>query len=109
MLLLALALSLAASDPAVDPTPTQHPLRVLVTVDLRTANSGVQVREVIDEVRAIWKPYLDLEFDGQDAISTLYDDQVRVAIVDRPKPGSSADPGAFGGVVLGAAGKPSDT
>jgi hypothetical protein len=109
MLLLALALSLAASDPAVDPTPTQHRLRVLVTVDLRTANSGVQVREVIDDVRAIWKPYLDLEFDGQDAISTLYDDQVRVAIVDRPKPGSSADAASLGWIDFRAPGKPSNT
>jgi hypothetical protein len=110
MLLLALALSLAASDPAVDPTPTQHRLRVLVTVDLRTANSGVHVREVMDDVRAIWKPYLDLEFDGgQDAISTPYDDQVRVAIVDRPKPGSSADAASLGWIDFSAPGKPSNT
>jgi hypothetical protein len=110
MLLLALALSLAASDHAVDPTPTQHRLRVLVTVDWRTANRGVHVREVMDDVRAIWKPYLDLEFDGgQDAISTPYDDQVRVAIVDRPKPGSSADAASLGWIDFRAPGKPSNT
>jgi hypothetical protein len=109
MLLLALALSLAASNPAVDPTPTQQRLRVLVTVDLRTTNSGVHVREVMDDVRAIWKPYLDLEFDGQDAISTPYDDQVRVAIVDRPRPGSSADAASLGWIDFSAPGKPSNT
>jgi hypothetical protein len=110
MLLLALALSLAASDPAVDPTTTPHRLRVLVSVDLQTANNGVHVSEVMDDVRAIWKPYLDLEFDGgQDAISTPYDDQVRVAIVDRPKPGSSANAASLGWIDFSAPGKPSNT
>src|SRR5262245_34915152 len=107
MLLLALALSLAAADPAVDPmATTPHRLRVLVTIDLRTANTGVQVGEVIDDVRAIWKPYLDLEFDGQDAVSsTPYDDQVRVAIVDRPKSGSSDD-ASLGWIDFSGSGKP---
>jgi hypothetical protein len=110
MLLLALALSLAASDPAVDPTPTQHRLRVLVSVDLRTANNSVHVSEVMDDVRAIWMPYLDLEFDGKDAISnTPYDDQVRVAIVDRPKPRSSLDAAPLGWIDFRAPGKPSNT
>jgi hypothetical protein len=110
MLLLALALSLAASDPAVDPTPTRHRLRVLVSVDLRTANDSVHVSEVMDDVRAIWMPYLDLEFDGKDAISnTPYDDQVRVAIVDRPKPGSSLDAASLGWIDFSAPGKPSNT
>ncbi len=110
MLLLALALSLAASDPAVDPTPTQHRLRVLVSVDLRTANDSVHVSEVMDDVRAIWMPYLDLEFDGKDAISnTPYDDQVRVVIVDRPKPGNSLDAASLGWIDFWAPGKPSNT
>jgi hypothetical protein len=110
MLLLALGLSLAASDPAVDPTPIQHRLRVLVSVDLRTANDSVHVSEVMDDVRAIWMPYLDLEFDRKDAISnTPYDDQVRVAIVDRPKPGSSLDAASLGWIDFRAPGKPSNT
>jgi hypothetical protein len=110
MLLFVLALSLAAGDPAVDPTTTQHRLRVLVTVDLRTADNGFHVSEVMDDVRAIWKPYLDLEFDGRDAVSnTLYDDQVRVAIVDRPKPGSSLDAASLGWIDFRAPGEPSNT
>lgn len=110
MLLLALALSVAASDPSVDLTPTQHRLRVLVSIDLRTANNGVHVSEVMDDVRAIWKPYLDLEFDGQEVVSsTTYDDQVRVAIVDHPMPGSSLDGASLGWIDFRAPGKPSNT
>ena len=110
MLLLALALSLAASDPTVDPTTTPHRLRVLVSVDLQTANNGVHVSEVMNDVRAIWMPYLDLEFDGKDSIgNTPYDDQVRVAIVDRPKPGRSLDAASLGWIDFRAPGKPSNT
>jgi hypothetical protein len=110
MLLLAFALSLAASDPSIDLTPTQHRLRVLVSIDLRTANNGVHVSEVMDDVRAIWKPYLDLEFDGQEVVSsTTYDDQVRVAIVDHPMPGSSLDGASLGWIDFRAPGKPSNT
>jgi hypothetical protein len=109
MLLLALVLSLAAAEPAVDPTIAQHRLRVLVTVDARTATTGVRVSEVMDDVRAIWRPYLDLELGGQDAIHSPYDDQVRVAIVDGPTPGSSLDTTSLGWIDFSAPGKPSST
>src|SRR6478736_5179905 len=105
MLLLVLALSLAASEPAVGPSPAPHRLRVLVTVDLRTANKGVHVAEVMDDVGAIWKPYLD--FYGEDAIGRPYHDHVRVAIVDRPNTGGPP-PGAasLGWIDFSAPGKP---
>ena len=109
MLLLVLALSLAASEPAVGPSPAPHRLRVLVTVDLRTADKGIHVAEVMDDVGAIWKPYLDLEFDGQEAISRPYDDHVRVAIVDRPKTGGPRGAASLGWIDFSAPGKPSST
>jgi len=107
-MLLALLLSLTTSGPTVDPALT-HPsrLRVLVTVDLRTGNTGVRVADIMSDVLAIWKPYVDLDIAGDaTAADANYDDRVRVVIVDHSKPGNSPDSSSLGWIDFKAPGKP---
>jgi hypothetical protein len=65
-------------------------LRVLVRIDPRGAASGFGLPDVVDQVREIWRPYIDIDFaDVGTGIALTagglrgYDDELTLEIVDR--------------------------
>jgi hypothetical protein len=85
-------------------------LRVLVRVDPGGASQGVRIPEVVDQVREIWRPYVDIEFADAEApragLGAVppdpphdlpgYDDELRLLITDRTRASGSADEAALG-------------
>jgi len=65
-------------------------LRVLVRIDPRGANQGFRLPDVVDQVREIWRPYIDVDFaDVGTGIALTasglrgYDDELTLLISDR--------------------------
>jgi hypothetical protein len=84
---------------AAPPAPR---LRVLVRIDSRGAGKGFRIPDVVDQVREIWQPYIDLDFAGDGTGGALatpgespaatpdsrqgppgYDDELTLLIIDR--------------------------
>jgi hypothetical protein len=80
-------------------------LRVLVRIDPRGTGKGFRTPEVVDQVREIWQPYIDLDFAGEETGGALanrgegpaatrdsrqgppgYDDELTLLIIDRLQP-----------------------
>lgn len=63
---------------------------MLVRIDSRAAIKGMQIADVIENVRAIRRPYAEIDFDdvGGEARG-IYDDQLRLAIIDGVRPPGS--------------------
>jgi hypothetical protein len=86
-------------------------LRVLVRIDPGGASQGVRIPEVVDQVREIWRPYIDIEFaDAEAPPHDLpgYDDELRLLITDRSRASGSADEAALGWIQF-VAGRPEAT
>jgi hypothetical protein len=80
--------SAAAAPPprAIAAAPAPAPrLRVLVSIDPRGAGHSPWIQDVVDQVREIWRPYLDIDFAdaGTGDPPTGYDDELTLLIVDR--------------------------
>jgi hypothetical protein len=65
-------------------------LRVLVRIDLRGAGKIFRLPDVVDQVREIWRPYIDIDFaDVGTGIALTasgmrgYDDELTLLIIDR--------------------------
>jgi hypothetical protein len=65
-------------------------LRVLVRIDPRGAGKGFKLPDVVDQVREIWRPYIDIDFaDVGTGIALTasglrgYDDELTLLIIDR--------------------------
>jgi hypothetical protein len=118
MPLAAFALLIALGAPPSDATPTDadaappdgRRLRVLVRLDLHLDPDRLKATDMIREVRDIWTPYVDIDFaDSGTRIGTLYDDEVRVVVVDHPRTLTPSGSGALGWIDFYSAGQPSDT
>jgi hypothetical protein len=106
MVAAALALALLAR-PAAPAAPAPFPaLRVLVRIDTRTAGQHVGLHELMDTVRAIWRPCADIVFaDVTDSVEDGFDDQLQLVISERP--GSAAPGGsAIGWITFVTPGRP---
>jgi hypothetical protein len=103
---LALILHAATSQGAalapreIAPAPAPR-LRVLIRIDPRGASKGFRIPEVVDQIREIWRPYIDIDFAdagtgngltarsespaARDAGHGLpgYDDELTLLIIDR--------------------------
>jgi hypothetical protein len=78
-------------------TTTAPRLRVLVRIDARGAGQGIRIPDVLDQVRGIWRPYIDIDFaDGRTVNAPGYDDELTLVITDRPQVPGSADDVALG-------------
>jgi predicted RNA-binding protein YlxR (DUF448 family) len=112
-------------------------MRVLVRIDPRAAGNGFRIRDVVDQVREIWQPYIDLDFAGEGTGSApatgaaspratgdsrqgppAYDDELTLLIIDRLQPpddrlqgqesSGSSDESALGWIRF-VAGRPEST
>jgi hypothetical protein len=72
-------------------------LRVLVRIDAHAAIKELRIEDLIDNVREIWRPYAEIDFaDTGSEAAVPYDDELRLAIDDHPRP-----PGSGATTVLG--------
>ena len=97
MVLAFLALILHAGTSAGTPLPSREiaaapapRLRVLVRIDPRGAGKSFRLPDVVDQVREIWRPYIDIDFaDVGTGIALTasgmrgYDDELTLLIIDR--------------------------
>jgi hypothetical protein len=91
MVLAFLAFMLHAGTSAVAPPPREIAaapaprLRVLVRIDPRGAGKGFRIPDLVDQIREIWRPYIDIDFADVEAGSALtgYDDELTLLIIDR--------------------------
>jgi hypothetical protein len=83
---LALAFLAGSAPPSAPPAPTgSSALRVLVRVDSHMAEDHVRLADLMREVRAIWKPYVDIVFaDTADIVGDGYDDELQLVVSERP-------------------------
>jgi hypothetical protein len=95
----------AGADPA---TGTLKRLRALMKVDGRRI-SGVSLDDILEEVRRIWRPYVDVDFTDASGAGAEYDDRLTLVVTDRPRTASHADTDALGWVDFRGAGRPVDT
>ncbi len=119
MLLAAFALLMSLGTPPTDatsedagraPTTDARRLRVLVRLDLRLVPDRFKATDVVREVRDIWTPYVDIDFaDSGTPSGPLYDDEVRVVMVDHPRTLTPIGSGALGWIDFHSPGQPSDT
>ncbi len=79
--------ALPPREMAAAPAPR---LRVLVRIDLRGAGKSFRLPDVVDQVREIWRPYIDIDFaDVGTGIALTagrmrgYDDELTLLIIDR--------------------------
>jgi hypothetical protein len=116
---LSAATALSPSDNAAPPPAPR--LRVLVRIDPGGASRDLRIPDVVDQVREIWRPYIDIEFAdaaapsvGSDAAPDLpdglprYDDELRLLITDRLGGSGSADEAKLGWTQF-VAGRPGTT
>jgi hypothetical protein len=127
-MVLAFLLSAAVlSSPATEPSPGENAaapaprLRVLVRIDPGGASKGFRIPDVVDQIREIWRPYIDIEFAAGEASSASlgaapglshdlpgYDDELRLLITDRLRAQGSADEATLGWIQF-VAGRPEAT
>lgn len=111
MVAAALALAVLAGS-AMPPPPAasvaSSVLRVRVRVDTRAADRYVRLADLMDTVRAIWKPYADIVFaDTADLGGDGYDEELQLVVSGRP--GSAASgASALGWITFAAPGRPAD-
>ena len=104
----------AVSTPTIDAVTSESSvsvrrLRVIVRLDADSATKGIEMTHVFDEVRAIWKPYADVDFAGAaDPRVSGSDADLRLVITDRMGPGSS-DGSALAWITFVAPGRPANT
>jgi hypothetical protein len=79
-----------ALPPREIPAAPAPRLRVLVRIDPREAGKGFTLPDVVDQVREIWRPYIDIDFaDVGTGIALTasglrgYDDELTLLIIDR--------------------------
>ena len=85
-------------------------LRVIVRIDPDSATTGIDLATVADEVREIWRPYVDVDFAAAaDSPALGYDADLRLVITDRPIPPGSADAWALAWISFVAPGQPANT
>ena len=82
-------------------------LRVVVRIDPHSATKGINMADVVDEVREIWKPYVDVAF--ADALAPGDDADLRLVITDRPRPPGPSDASALAWIAFVAPGRPANT
>ena len=108
MVAAALALAFLARS-AMPPPPAasvaSSVLRVRVRVDTRAAERHVRLADLMDTVRAIWKPYADIVFaDTADLGGDGYDEELQLVVSGRP--GSAASgASALGWITFAAPGR----
>jgi hypothetical protein len=104
MVAASLALALLAAG---KPSTLSHRLTVLVRVDTHALERYVEVTDVIREIRAVWKPYADIDvIDLADAAQGPYDDTVRLLVTDRAQSEPTAE--ALAWTTFAAPGQPAD-
>ena len=85
-------------------------LRVVVRIDPHSATRGINMANVVDEIREIWKPYVDVDFADADDVRARGDDaDLRLVITDRPRPPGSSDALALAWITFVAPGQPANT
>jgi hypothetical protein len=112
--MVAAALALAVLARSAMPSPpaasvaSSSILRVRVRVDTRAAERHVRLADLMDTVRAIWKPYADIVFaDTADLGGDGYDEELQLVVSGRP--GSAASgASALGWITFAAPGRPAD-
>jgi hypothetical protein len=78
--------SAGAARPPREIAPAPAPrLRVLVRIDPRGAGNSPWIQDMVDQVREIWRPYLDIDFAGVGTgkAPAGYDDELTLMIIDR--------------------------
>ena len=104
----------AVSTPTIDAVSSESAatvrrLRVIVRLDADSATKGIQMDNVFDEVRAIWKPYADVDFAGSaDLRVSSSDADLRLMITDRPGPSDASERPALAWITF-VAGQPANT
>jgi hypothetical protein len=102
---------LAARAPGENAGALTSRLRVLVRIDPRGAMKGFRIADVVDQVREIWRPYVDIDFanpgEGTAGVPE-HDDELTLAITDRLQTSGSSSETALGWTEF-EAGRPRST
>ena len=95
----AVSSSLAAPGLSVPRAPSR--LHVLVRVDVDRTVRDIAMTEVIDQIRDVWKPYLDVDFaEAADLVDAVYDDEVRLFVIGPSRAANAANPPALGWIMF---------
>jgi hypothetical protein len=90
------------------PVPAER-LRILVSLDLLGASKGFRIPDVVDQVREIWRPYIDIDFaEAGHGSVPRYDDRLSLVITDRVQARGSSNEAALGWIEF-TAGRPENT
>jgi hypothetical protein len=97
------------------PQPSQRSgvprLRLLVTLDPRSATRTLSMNDVARQVQQIWSAYADVVFadDNETAGGAAYDDRLRLLILERRRSEKAIDAGALGWIDFVSPSHPVDT